>query len=288
MYNFLASAKIIYLIGIFINILTLTTIKYFGLKNQLSIEQIIFYRTTISVLFLLPKNIKNFKIIPFKDRSILLLILSLGILSSFDAYAWNNVIRHIPMNNAMMLAFLSPITTSIISGIVLKEHISKKIMISFIFNTACLFFIYGFSSDQFNVWYIVMFSELFIYGFTAVLIRKLPSYPSDFLLLLRLIVLLPISILFIGSFPALTLSDIMFILFITAGYIIERTLITYAYQIASVTSIQPIRYLNIVFSAILSYLILGEKLTLGQVIGLSLIFSFILISTQIGKRKTKK
>jgi drug/metabolite transporter (DMT)-like permease len=87
----------------------------------------------------------------------------------------------------------------------------------------------------------------------------------------RLLVLLPVSFFIIKDIPVFNFKIVLFLTLITFEYITERTLLTKAYQLATITSIQPLRYFNIVFSVVLSYLILGEKLSLWQGLGVAMI-----------------
>ena len=68
---------------------------------------------------------------------------------------------------------------------------------------------------------------------------------------------------------------------ITFGYIIERTCITIAFKKIPIAEVQPLRYFNLVFSAGLSFLILGEPLTVYQLVGMSIIVVGTLIVRRI-------
>ena len=121
-------------------------------------------------------------------------------------------------------------------------------------------------------------SDFIIYGIIAILIKKLNKFSSDFLVFIRLIILLPISFIIMHKVPLFNFKVVIFILIITFGYIIERTFITLAFKMTSVVEIQPLRYFNIVFSSFLSYLILGERLTNMQIIGsIIIIFGGIIV-----------
>ena len=265
------TASTIYLTGAFINILTLVFIKYLGINNLLKIDQIIFFRTLFALILLAPFNINNIKNFRLKNKHTFVLLLTLGILASVDAYLWNIGLQKVPVNNAMIMLFLSPIITAMLSRFILKETIERNTKTSFIINSFAVLLVYHFSFERMNVGYLFLLLDLFIYGFTAILIKKLSSYSSDFLVFARLLVLLPISFFIMKSFPIFNFKILLFLALITFGYIIERTLLTKAYQLSTITSIQPLRYFNIVFSAGLSYLILGEKLSLWQIVGVLVI-----------------
>ena len=272
--SFFISPKIVYLFGVFVNILTMNIVKYVGLNGVLTIPEVICLRTTLAVIVMLPFNVNEFSKIKTNgkiDKKIVLYLCILGILAGISAYAWNIGLQTVPMNNAMILLFLSPIITAFISHIILKEEITKKIKLSFAINLFAVFLIYRFAFNGFNVGYLLLFTDFFIYAFVAILIKKLQVFSSNFLVFIRLLILLPISWIVISHIPVITTQVIIFITAITFGYIIERTCITMAFKKIPVAEVQPLRYFNLVFSAGLSFLILGEPLTNYQIAGMSII-----------------
>lgn len=153
------------------------------------------------------------------------------------------------------------------SRIILKERIRKDIVLNFIINISAVFLIYHFSIGKLTIGYLYLLIDFFIYAFVAILIKKLQKLPANFLVFIRLLTILPISAAVVHHIPILNTKVMVFITLVVFGYIIEMTLVTYAFKTVPVVEIQPLRYFNIVFSSFLSYLILGEKLTKWQVIG---------------------
>lgn len=268
------SPKIVYLFGVFVNILTMNIIKYAGLNGILTISEIICLRTTFAMFLLLPFNIKEFSKIKTNgkiDKKIALYLLILGIIAGMSSYFWNIGLQTVPVNNAMILLFLSPIITAFISHLMLGEEITKKIKLSFVINSFAVFLIYRFSFNGFSIGYLLIFGDFLIYAFVAILIKKLQIFSSNFLVFIRLLILLPFSWIVMHKVPDITGTVTIFISMITVGYIIERTCITLAFKKIPIAEVQPLRYFNLVFSAILSFLILSEPLTKWQVIGISII-----------------
>lgn len=272
------SAKIIYLVGVFINILTMNVVKYVGINGILSVEEMICMRACLATLILLPFNVKQMISLKNEDKKTLFLLLCLGFVAMLDSYMWNIGIQTVPLNNAMILLFVSPIITAIMSCIFLKEKISISVALKFVINIFAIFLIYHFSIGQLTIGYFYLMSDFIIYGIIAILIKKLNKFSSDFLVFIRLIILLPISFIIMHKVPLFNFKVVIFISIITFGYIIERTFITLAFKMTSVIEIQPLRYFNIVFSSFLSYLILGERLTNMQIIGsIIIIFGGIIV-----------
>ena len=131
------SPKIVYLFGVFVNILTMNIVKYVGLNGLLTIPEVICLRTTFAIFLMLPFNIKEFGKINTNgkiDKKIVAYLLTLGIIAGISSYLWNIGLQTVPMNNAMILLFLSPIITAFIAHIVLGENITKRIKLSFAIN----------------------------------------------------------------------------------------------------------------------------------------------------------
>jgi len=282
MLNFL-NPKIIYLFGVSINILTINIVKYIGLNEILTIPEIICLRSTLSLIILLKPGIYEF--IQTKNsnkinRKIVIYLLTFGLLSSLDTYAWFTSIQTVPVNNAIIILFLSPIVTSIVASIILHEKITKKIKISFLINSIAVFIIYKFSFNKFNIGYILILIDIFLYAFIAILIKKLQIFSSSFLVFIRLLILAPISWIIIHKIPEINIKIITLITLTTLGYLIERILITFAFKTLPVVEVQPLRYFNIVFSIIFSFLILNEHLEIYQIIGVSI----IIISSMVLKK----
>ena len=262
------SAKLIYLLGAFINVMMINIVKYIGLNGILSVNEMIMMRAFFAVLILLPFNWKELKNMRHHDCKTNILIVGLGLVSVLDTFIWYQGLQTVPINNVIiMMLFLSPIITATMSRIILKERIQKDIVLNFVINISAVFLIYHFSIGRLTVGYLFLLIDFFVYAFMAILIKKLQKLPANFLVFIRLLTILPISAAVVHNIPILNTKVMVFIALVVFGYIIERTLVTYAFKTVPVVEIQPLRYFNIVFSSFLSYLILGEKLTKWQVIG---------------------
>lgn len=270
--------KLIYLLGIFTNIFTINIVKYIGLNGIISVYEVIAIRAFCGSLLLLPFNFKELISLKNENKTILIFLFSFALISVLDTYTWFIGIQTVPINNAMILLFVSPIITSLMSYFILKERITNDIKIKFLINMCAIFLIYHFTIDKLSIGYFFLMSDFIIYGISCILIKKLNKFSPNFLVFIRLLVILPISWIVIHKIPVFNIKVAMFVCIIVFGYILERTMITYALQKVPIVQIQPLRYMNVVFSAILSYLILGEKLTFWQGIGISIIlFSGLLI-----------
>ena len=280
--------KLVYLSGAFINVLMMNVVKYIGLNGILSVNEMIMTRAFFAILILLPFNWKELKSLKNESKKTNLMILALGLISVLDTYTWYQGLQTVPLNNAMILLFLSPIITAVMSTIILKEKITFDIILKFIINISAIFLIYHFSIGKLTIGYFYLMSDFVIYGIIAILIKKLDKFSANFLVFIRLVIILPISAIIAHKLPTINIKVVIFIAIVVFGYIIERSFITYAFKTAKVVEIQPLRYFNIVFSSILSYLILDERTTVWQFIGVSIIIFGTIIIDSLKKIITKK
>jgi len=286
--NKVVLAKIVYLFGAFVNVLMMNIVKYIGVNGILSVNEMIMLRAFVATLILLPFNIQNLKQLKNENRKTNLLVLALGLITILDTYTWYQGLQSVPLNNAMILLFLSPLITTFMGAIILKEKVGIDIISKFIINIFAIFLIYRFSIGELTIGYFYLLADFFIYAIIAILIKKLDKFSSNFLVFIRLLIILPVSIIIVHKIPVINLKVVIFILIVVFGYIIERWCIVYAFKTAPVVEIQPLRYFNIVYSFILSYIILSEKATKWQFIGSGIIIFGTIIVDSLNKILTDR
>lgn len=279
----LKNGYLIYLIGSFVNILTIVCVKFFWNNSSLSINQLVILKTFFIVILLTPSNIKNFLKVRKKD---ILLLVIISILATLDTYLWYLGFLKVPVNNAMILLSLGPIITSMVAFLILKERISGYLITSGILGFFSVLLVYTAVSDKLNIGYLYLLFDLIIYAFIAIIIKKLFHYSSNFLVYIRMISILVFSLINIGDITyyvggALKCNvDVLSLLFtfcISIASLIEKICFTRAYILTDVSKIQPFRFINIIFACILSFLILGEKITTSQILGCIGVFFAIII-----------
>ena len=194
-FNFI-SPKAIYLFCVFINMLMISMVKYVGIKGVLTIPKVICFRTTFTFLLLLPFNIKEFSKVRTDgiiDKKTILYLLILGAIDRISSYFWSISLQTVPLNNAMILLFISPILTAVISYLILGEENTKQNKLSFTINLFAIFLIYSFAFNDLNVGYLLLLADFLIYAFIMILIKKLQAFSASLLVFIRLTILLPFS-----------------------------------------------------------------------------------------------
>jgi drug/metabolite transporter (DMT)-like permease len=267
-------------------------VKHLVLNGFFLIIELIFIKSTFAVLSSIPicaKNIKtDFKKLLTSKSNIIFIIL-LGLFSFADAFCWNSGIVTVPINNAAIIAFASPIITSIFSYFFLKEKIASHLKYSLAINFFIVLFIYlGDSKIGFNAGYFFLLTSIVAYAFSAILIKKLNTISAGFILMFRSTSIALIAGFMLNKVPEIkSPQHLLFVLILSIGYLVERYCITKVYTMTDISKIQPWRYFNQIFSAISAYLILCETITFNQGLACLVIIctNFITYFLTIRKRK---
>lgn len=278
-------AASIYLIGLFTAILMTIVVKYLYVGVIFSLYQIIFYKVIFSSAILTPFNFKYFKTIKKKD---IILFLKLFACTVPEVYIVNLAWIHLPINNAVIIAFLHPLIMTMLASIMLKEKIKPNLIIALFIGIIGVLIVYhsGVKTEGDYIWYLGLLFALFISGMAWIYVKKLSQiYPTSFVVYLRILCIIPFSLIFLDKIPDLSLDNSKFLLCITLGYIAERYLVAKAYSMTDVSRLQPLKFVNIIYSSILSYLILGETLTINHIYAtIIVLFALFVSSVSFSKR----
>ena len=247
-------AIFLYLFGGFSLVMSNNIIKYVNINNILSTGEVIMLKSLICVFLLLPFNGKYFLEKQTKKNIYknIVLLLVLGFASVISQFTWVNAIKRIPMNNAWLMAMIfSPIISAFGAKILFKENISKQIKIAFSINIFAILLINQFVVEKidWNIGYLFLIGDIFAYS----------------------TIILLISLIAIRHFPHLTIQIVFLTFAISILCVIGRICKTKAYRYLEVPIVQPLRFFDIVFGIIVSFIVLGEKPTLYQIVGGSII-----------------
>ena len=257
-------ASAAYLSAVFLNVLTSVLIKYLHINSDLNLNQIVAIRTIFAMFMLTPFMTRKLKNI--NKKHIKLIILT-GSLACLDIYLWHYGASIVPINNAVVVSFLLPILITFFACIILKEPLYLGSIIALIVAFCAINLIYQITPNVSSFGYFVLIADFTAGALGFVLTKKLTSFYSPLLIVyLKICVVLPIACALIGSMPVFTIYSFIFIFICSIIYIFERYLLTLAYKLHDMGPLQPLRFFNILFSFILSYLILKEMINVWQII----------------------
>ena len=267
-------AVVLFLTGTCLHTLHTVLIKFIGTNTTCSTYEILFLRGFFTFIIFTPLFlIKTIKLIV--NRQVIPILITVLLLSMCSTYCWHYGMSMIPINNGVIINFLSPIATSVVACLFIKEKLSKEIVISIIICFLTIFFAYGFTSS-FTLGYVLLVCDILSYSMYVVLSKKLIVQTKSPASLLYFQVMI-ICITSLHVLPSLTVKisadyNILLSTFLTTlFYIAEGMLILKAYTYTSVSSLQPLYYTRFIFASIFSYLLLGEMLTLQQILTAAII-----------------
>lgn len=261
-------AVILFLTGTGLHTLHTVLIKSIGAKTECSTYEILFLRGLFAFIILTPFFLA--KKVKFITKHQFLPNLIVAMFSICATYCWHYGLSMVPINNGIIINFLLPMTTSIVAYFLIKEKISKELIVSIIICFLTIVFAYGFTSS-FNIGYLLLAIDIISYSMYVVLSKRLILQKQSpvSLLYFKVIIICLTSIHVIpdlGNKISNNYSIITSTFLTTLFYIAEALLILKAYTYTAVSSLQPLYYTRIIFASIFSYLLLGEILTWQQIL----------------------
>jgi len=283
--NKISFGIILYLIGCFISIFSSVFVKKVMVDYKLPAWEVIAIRQSIIVAILIPFMIKmKFN---FFDKKTLKPNLIRNILYAFSIGLLHISLFKIPVNNGVVLQFLTPIIASLLAIFILKEENSLFLWISLIICLCGVFVIQqpSFGDNNILFAYILLFVSILLKSFITILNRKLAlNFPTHILIFYMHTIILLVSLCFCFEFVKFP-KEVVFILGIVGVfYLLEYVFVYISYKYCKVTITQPLEFSKIIYSIILSNLVLGENVNYIQILGISIIifgFLFMIFSKRI-------
>ena len=277
-------ACFIALVGSFGNVLHGTFLKYYSTALQVNLYELIVINCIVEVIILLPFCLKYLR----KVNKGFFVVVLLSVLYSADILLYNTGLKTTPVNTGVLIMLLVPLWMCLFGKIILKEKGFRLVNIIALFCcfVAVVLTIYGdfkFSGFSFGVFLIFLNSIVLPLG--VILQKKFgDKRPILYALFTNAIALGIVSFCMSGC-KTNALQNINFAL-IKAGFfialfdIMECGGVYLSCKLANVALLQPMRFTRIIFAVFVSQIVLGESITMYQIIGAVIIFvaNFLVIS----------
>lgn len=281
MHNKLLFGSILYLISCCISVSSNIFVKKMMIQYQIPAWEAIAIRQTVICAILLPFMVKmkfnffNKTTFHWNVLRDILYAVSIGIM--------HIALFYIPVNNGTSMQFLTPIIASILAIFLLKEKNSWLLWMALLICIIGALIIQKPSFDDSAVMfaYVLLFISILLKSIITILNRKLAlKFNTSILIFYMHTIVLLVSLCFSWSFVKVPL--IVWIILGTVGifYLLEYILIYTAYRYCAVMFIQPLEFSKIIYSIIISNLVLGETTTFVQIVGSLIImcgFSMMLV-----------
>ena len=250
-------------------------------SGELALYRAILAAILILGYFLITKQRIDFKAI---KKELLLLLFSgmaMGInwILLFEAY------KHTTISAATLSYYFAPVIVTIVCPILFREKLGKKQLICFIMSTLGLVLIIGFESmgDGNHILGILLGLGAAVFYATVILlnkfIKKVEGIHRTFLQFLAAIAILVPYVLITGDLQIGTLDGKGWACLLTVGLI--HTGITYCMYFSALKELKGqeiaiLSYLDPLVAVAISFFILGEPMTIWQMLGGLLILGFTL------------
>ena len=263
-------ACFIALIGSLGNVLHGTFLKYYSTTLNINLYELIYFNCIIEVLILFPFCIKYLKHL----KNGLPVVILLSILYSADILLYNTGLKTTPVNTGVLIMLLVPLWMCVFGKVILKE---KGFHLINIIALICCFFavlltIYGdFKFSGFSIGVFLIFLNSIVLPLGVILQKEFgDKRPIAYALFTNAIALGIVSFCMSGC-KTNALQNINFDL-IKAGIwivifdIMECGGVYLSCKLTNVALLQPMRFTRIIFAVLVSQIVLGETITIYQII----------------------
>lgn len=265
-------------------------IKSIGLKGCFSTYEIIFIRSIVVAIIFTPLFLlKKVRFIEKQNIKTNLLFAGFSIIGS---YCWHYGLHMVPVNNAIIINYMIPMVIPIFAVILLKEKLSKALIISIILCFGSIIIINK-PTKILKFGYLLLLIDVCCYSMSIVISKKLMIKKQSPIALLYFKVLLVIitSLHTVPSLSTKIISEPQLLLptlLVGVLYLLENVLFFTAYMLVAVSKLQPLYYTRIVFASLLSYIVLKETLSVNQIILATIIIVINLNLIKIEKKNCIK
>ena len=273
--------------AVFLSAFIMISTKSIIIKNSIPVWETLAIFNFPMVILLSALIIKTKKKVFTKE--ILKLNLTRNLIYIVYIYFLYFSLTRIPANDAVSIQLLVPVISSVIAGIFLKETFNIFIIIALFVGLCGVNTIMpiSFSGD-------ILHNKVYFLMLVAVIARSVANlfnkiiarrFDTTTLMFYTHTTIFLSALCFGGNhFIRIPVDAFLKLSAVSLLYYIEYVFIYKSNKYCSVISLQPLDFTKIVYSIILSYLILGEKLTEKQLLGIIIIaISFIFM--MIGKNK---
>lgn len=244
----------------------------------------VFFRCLISMLFCFA--IIYHRGLDWKGSNRLMLM-ARGLAGTTAVYTFFVTIQHMPLASAVTIQYTSPIFTTLIAALVLKERVKPIQLFFFALSFTGVLIIKGFDTSV-NIWYLILgiFSALSS-GIAYNLVRSLKEKEDPIVIVLHF-QLVGVLIGFIGClFQWQTPLGTDWIYLILTGVLTQlgQTNLTKALQTERVAITSSLNYLGILYALIFGILFFNESYILSTIIGIALVVAGVILNILYGKKE---
>jgi len=268
-----------FLAGLFFSFMNLGV----KLLPHLPVLEIVFIRALIMIIityYLLKKNNIN----PLGNNKKILFLRGLFGVTALSLYFYS--LQNMPFASAVTIMQLSPIFTTLVAVVVLKEKIKPIQLLFFLVSFIGVVFIKGFDSDISLKLLFIALSGSFLSALAYNMVRKLKDTDHPMVVVFYFpFVALPVTGLFTAfNFVMPKGYDWLILLMIGLSTQFAQINMTKALQMEKIAKVSIVRYLTILYAIAYSYLFFSEKYNFYTILGMILVVLGIVMNLLYSKK----
>lgn len=235
------------------------------------IFEIVFFQTIIGSLILLPwiilRHLEGIKALSYKTHLCRAIAWAIATILFFHA---TNVI---PMGRAIAISFAVPLFTTVLAVVFLKEQLHSRRIIALICGFIGMLIIIRPGFESFEIASCLVVVAAFLWSTTDIMIKMAAKTHHAFLntfyfALFAAICTFPMA-LFVWKNP--DYIEALWLFLLAALFVINIVSITKSYEYADLTIVMPFVFSELVFVAVLAYIVFGEVINISTTIGSAII-----------------
>ncbi len=247
------------------SIISITTKKLLG--GGLHVAEILFFQTFSGTLILLPvillRHRGQIKLTSYKTH------ISRAFFWALASVLFFYSTTIIPMPKAIAISFAVPLFTTIMAVVFLKEELHRHRTLSLIVGFIGMLIIIQPGFEAFEPASMLVVAASFCWSLTDIMIKTLSKSHHAFVntfyfALFSALCTLPFAIIF-WRLPSA--SEFAMLAFLGSLFVFNIYSVTKAYENAELTIMMPFAFTQLIFIAILSYIVFGEVMTMTTAIG---------------------
>ena len=252
---------------------------------------ICFYRCLMGLIFITPWMIKNnFKAL--KSNNIKLQI-SRSVINVFSMICWFSAIGLMHFEKAAALGFSTPLFTTILAIILLKEKIRFHRTAALIIGFIGIIVIIRPGLVPFEIGAGLLLLSAFTFSFVLIIVKKLSSIDeSQTIIFYHLLFSTPIFfILSLFYWQDINLNQLLIFAFMGATGLLSHWCLAQAFKLSDTTFVMPLQFTKLIWASLIGLFIFSEQPDMWTWFGAIVIFISVVYITyreSFKKKGTKK
>lgn len=204
-----------------------------------------------------------------------------GIAGSIGLLLFFSTIKEMPLASAVAIQYLSPIFTSLLGIMIVKERVYSIQWIFFLISFLGVILIQGFDPRVTQLQLIIGIVSAAASGMAYNSIRKLKLSEHPLVIIFYFpLITIPVTgiyLLFTGWVTP-TFTELFYLIAIGMATQFAQYFMTKAYQLEELSKISSIQYLGIVFALLFGYLLFDESYTIKTFAGIFMVLAGVILN----------